>query len=318
MGSSRSASIDWGNYSQSSTTQSQTFSQAYTNRSGIEDEFHPSKMKPLSAAEPHLQIPGMEHVLMRVSDKSAANPEPTPFIMGLDCTGSMNDIALAAKKSFGTLMEELYTRLPVTDPAILCTFFDDVYVSGNNALQVTQFESDMVILKQMERLYWVGNGGGNGFESYDLPLHFAINHTRCVAFDEGRKGYIFTLGDDGVPPPLTSERLKQIYGPDYPDSEPISYETLVEQASENWHVFHIGVKGRGSDRRWEEVLGERFIRLDDITKLAEVMVALVQVINGADKATVAASFKDPGTSLVVAKAIKDLSPVGNGAGVVRV
>lgn len=317
MGGSRSASVDWGNYSSSSTTQSQSFTQAYTNTSGIQDEFHPSKMKPLSAAEPHLQIAGMEHVPMRVCDKSDANPEPTPIIMGLDCTGSMNDVALAAKKSFGTLMKELYDRRPVTDPAILCAFLDDVYASRGQALQITQFESDMVILDQMEKLYWVGNGGGNGSESYNLPLHFAINHTRCVSFDEGRKGFIFTLGDDGVPPALTTNDLRTIYGQDYPETEPLSYETLVEQASEHWHVFHIGVKGMQNNARWSQVLGERFISLSDISKLAEVMVALMQVIQGADKAAVAASFTDPGTSLVVANAIKDLTPQSHGGGVVR-
>jgi hypothetical protein len=59
------------------------------------------------------------------------------------------------------------------------------------------------------------------------------------------------------------------------------------------------------------------IVLEDVDKLAEVLVATMQVIAGADAATVAASFSDPGTSLVVAKAIKDLTPAGAAGGVVR-
>lgn len=179
-------------------------------------------------------------------------------------------------------------------------------------------------------LKFQGQGGGNSSESSGLPLHFAINKCECDAFAEGRKGFLFLIGDDGVPPALTVGQLKAVYGPDFEVNEDVSFETLLEQAEENWHVFNIiptrasEGRGRGHDYEnsrigvsWKKVLGERTIFLDDIEKLAEVLVATMQVIAGADKATVAASFSDPGTSLIVANAIKDLTPQSHGGGVVR-
>jgi hypothetical protein len=296
--------VNWAQYS--SNSQSQSFGQAYTNQSGLKDDYRPKT--------------GM----IRESVASVANPKPTPIIIGLDCTGSMNDLALSAKKNIGTLMAETYDRNPVSDPQIMAMFFDDVLVSGSNALQITQFEADIIITDQMEQLYWVGNGGGNGSESYSLPLHFAINHTKCDSFDEGRKGFIFTMGDDGIPPALTDHDLKAIYGPDYPVTEPLSYQSLLTQAEENWHVFHLypsrGRQVLGTDhiiKSWRNMLGEHFIVLEDIEKLAEVLVGIMSVIGGADAATVAASFSDPGTSLVVASAIKGLT-TGSKGKVVRV
>lgn len=306
MGGSTSSAVDWQQYSQSNATRSQNFSQAFTNTSGADKDFDP------------------KHIKVRESRNSAANPASTPVILGLDSTGSMSNIALAAKKNFGTLMSEIYQRLPISDPHIMAMFFDDVMVQDNGVLQVTQFEADMVILDQMSKLYWTGNGGGNGSESYHLPLHFALNKCECDAFTDGRKGFIFTFGDDGVPPPLTNRDLKRVYGQDFPDSEPQSYEDLLTRAEEHWHVFHVlPTQNTGKDGRivdaWRNVLGERAILLDDIDKLAEVLVAIMQVVGGADAAAVAASFSDPGTSLVVASAVKDLAIRQDpGQGVVRV
>jgi hypothetical protein len=302
MGGSTSSPDDWMRYSKSSTTQSQSFSQAYTNRSGMKEEFDPAKIG------------------FRESCNSAANPASTPIIIALDSTGSMNNVALAAKKNIGVLMAEIYKRQPVSDPHIMVQFFDDVFVC-DTPLQKTQFEADMVILDQMEKLYWTSNGGGNGSESYSLPLYDAINRVRADAFKEGRKGFLFTIGDDGVPPPLTTEQLQRVYGPDVSTAQPLSYEALLEQAEEHWHVFHLMVEqgttlNKHAIQSWRDVLGERAIMLSDIDKLSEVLVATMQVVAGADAHAVADSFADPGTALVVRNAIGGLTKTNQTGGVV--
>lgn len=303
MGRSTDDSVDWAAYSSSSATRSATMASSYMSRAA-KDDYLP------------------KNIALRESRNSTANPASTPVVIALDCSGSMQDLALSAVKNIGTLMSEIYDRKPVTDPHIMAMFFDDVHFSGPGSLQVTQFESSMVIIDQLKDLYFVNNGGGNRSESNHLPLHFVNNKVEADAFADGRKGFFFEMGDELVPPPLTPEQLKIIYGPDFEASEPVSYETLLAQAEENWHVFHIvPTRGRRDYEAqitdWRRVLGQRVIVLDDIEKLAEVLVATMQVIAGADKAVVAASFTDPGTALVVAKAIKDLTPVGAAAGVVR-
>lgn len=309
MGGTTSSSVDWDKYSTSSSTRSATFGTTFTSR-GIKTEYDP------------------KNIPIRESRNSVANPASTPVIIALDCTGSMHDLAISAVKNIGFMMKEIYERLPVSDPHIMAMFFDDVYVSPDEALQVTQFESDMVIIDQLKALFFVGAGGGNASESSTLPWHFALHKTDCDAFEEGRKGFLFTIGDDGVPPPLTEALLKQVYGPDA-DAELLveaSAEDLLNQLEENWHVFNVlPTRGRGEEYKsshiftsWQRLLGERTIMLSDIEKLAEVLVATMQVVAGADAATVAASFADPGTSLVVQQAVGALTPGrSSGTGVVR-
>ena len=307
MGGTRSSSVDWGAYSSSPSTKSTTFSSAgfSTGSSGVKPEYDPKNIK------------------VRESRSSPANPHPTPIIVAMDCTGSMQDLAVSMLKNVGTLMSEIYTRDVVSDPHVMAMFFDDVTTAPNTALQATQFEADMVIIDQLKDLSFIGLGGGNNHESSSLPLFFAQNKCDCDAFSEGRKGFIFLIGDDGVPPALTRQQLINIFGPDFDPGEEQSFETLLEQVQENWHVFNV-IPTRGGHRSldwvvsgWQKVLGERAIPLEDIDRLAEVLVAIMQVIAGADKAMVAASFKDPGTSLVVSKAIGGLTATGKSGGVVR-
>lgn len=303
MGGTRSSATDWAAYSSSTATRSATFDSAYSRRGtgGINPDYHPRNIK------------------VRESVASDANPHPTPIIIALDCTGSMNDLALSAVKNIGTLMAQIYERAPVSDPHVMAMFFDDVITSYGDALQATQFEADQVIIDQLKDLSFIGRGGGNNSESSGLPLFFAVNKTACDAFKEGRKGFIFLIGDDGPPPPLDRRQLIDIFGSDFDPGEEQSFETLLAQAQENWHVFNV-IPTRGRDPsywgevypRWQKVLGERVIILEDINKLAEVLVATMQVVSGADAATVAASFTDPGTSLVVANAIRDLAPTSGG------
>jgi hypothetical protein len=116
-------------------------------------------------------------VAVRESRDSDLNPESTAIIVGLDVTGSMGMIADAlARKGLGTMVEEILARKPVSDPHILCMGIGDV-LYDRAPLQVTQFEADIRIAKQLEKLWLEKGGGGNSCESYTLPWYFAALHT---------------------------------------------------------------------------------------------------------------------------------------------
>lgn len=91
---------------------------------------------------------------------------------------------------------------------------------------------------------------------------------------------------------------------------------LLEVASRSWEVFHIVVQEAYSaaGQKWKELLGERAIFVEDHTKLAEVIVSTIQVIEGHDAQKVVDSWSGD-TSLVVAGAIKGLTTKDAGAGV---
>jgi hypothetical protein len=251
-------------------------------------------------------------VAVRESRDSADNPNSTALIVALDVTGSMGMIAdNIARQGLGILFQEVLDRKPISDPHLMFMAIGDAYCD-DSPLQVSQFEADNRIVEQLTDIYLEGGGGGNSFESYDLAWYFAGQHTSIDCFEKrGKKGYLFTVGDEECPPGLRASQLQEICGDHV--SQDVSSAELLEMVSKMYHVFHVVVE-EGSHCRgnpepvvdgWKKVLGQRVLRLSDHTKLSEVIISAIQVIEGADKLVVAKSWSGS-TSLVVSHAIKDL------------
>jgi hypothetical protein len=148
-------------------------------------------------------------------------------------------------------------------------------------------------------------------------------HTSIDCFEKRKKkGYLFTLGDENCPESLLSREIEKFLG-ENPERDFTAAE-LLAMVEKQYHVFHIVIEEGNNARRdlpgvlksWCDVLGQRVISLSDHTKLAEVIVSTIQVVEGEDKATVTKSWSGD-TSLVVSNAIKDLATVSDSKGVVR-
>lgn len=309
MGTGSWSSKDWTSYA--STASAKSTSAIFTSHRGMKDELNP------------------KGVMVRESRDSADNPLSTPMIVGLDVTGSMGMIAdNLAREGLGVLFQETLDRKPISDPHIMFMGIGDAYYDSC-PLQVSQFEADNRIIDQLTGIYLEHGGGGNSFESYDLPWYFASQHTSIDSFEKrGKKGYIFTVGDEEFPRGLHRDQINAIFG----DTVQCDYtsEELHDMACKMYHVFHVIVEEGNHCRRektkvvdsWRKVLGQRALLLSDYTKLSEVIVSAMQVIEGASAATVAKSWSGS-TSVVVAKAIDGLIAADNplvaasGTGVVR-
>lgn len=255
---------------------------------------------------------------IREARDSADNPTSTPIVVGLDVTGSMERVLEAmAKRGLKTLFEQVYSRKPVPDPQVLCAAIGDVAAGDRAPLQVTQFEADIRIAEQLEKLYLEGGGGGNASESYALVHYFAAAHTATDAWEKRRKkGYLFTIGDDGPTPSLSPVEIERVFGD--PLGKALSGQELLTMASRRWEVFHLVVAEGGTysssmARRWRELLGERVLLLRDHTKMAEVIVSTLQVLEGASASAVADSW-DGSTAIVVRDAIKGITRGGTRQG----
>lgn len=261
---------------------------------------------------------------VRESRDSAANPRSTPIIIAGDVTGSMDELAyLLLKESLPAIALEIYEREPVTDPHILVAAVGDVACGDRAPFQATQFEAGATALGTQGRsLYVEKGGGGNNSESYHLPWYFAAMHTSTDAFEKrGEKGILFTYGDEGVPPILTRTHIQRVFGTDAErDYTPAE---LLAMARRTWDVYHLLIM-QGSHARsrpgivdeWRGLLGEHAIPVDDYRRLGEIIVSILQVRQGVDTDTVAASWSGD-TSLVVRNAIKGLTagaPAGAGSG----
>lgn len=289
MGYSRSSASDWSSYVDTTVRSKATTAQIYTSKK-LEDSLDPKNAT-------------------REARDSAINPETTPIIVGLDVTGSMSDILDAmARKGLETMATAVYDRKPVADPSLMCMGIGDAFCD-DVPLQVTQFENDIKIVDQLTKIYLEQGGGGNNHEGYILAWYFAAFHTKSDAWDKrGKKGFLFTIGDDGPTPFITREQIKTVFGYD-PEFEKITFDQLLKIVSEKYEVFHLtATRGNYRDREhqaWVKVLGERAIVLNDHTKMGEVITSILQAFAGEDKAAIVNSW-DGTTAMVVADAIKNV------------
>jgi hypothetical protein len=256
-------------------------------------------------------------VLVRESRDSSDNPNSTPIIVGIDVTGSMGIIAdNLAKDGLGTLFQEILDRKPVTDPHIMFMGIGDEKYD-QYPLQVSQFEADNRIIEQLTGIYLEKGGGGNSTEGYHLPWYFAAQHTSIDSIEKrNKKGYLFTVGDEEAPTILNKQHISEFFGDEA--VKDLSSKELLSMAEKMYNVFHVVVEqgshaSRYPDRvkdSWRELIGQRVIMLSDYTKLSEVIVSVIQVMEGESKATVTKSWSG-GTSIVVGKAIDSLTTINS-------
>src|SRR4030095_10643326 len=254
-------------------------------------------------------------ITFRESCDSRFNPLSTPIIVAVDETGSMGMLAEnLIRHGLGVLLEEIYERKPVTDPHVMCLALGAAW-HDSAPLQVTQFEADIRLADQLSKFYIEGNGGGNSYESYNLPWYFAATRTRCDAFlKRSKKGYMFTVGDEPPPPVLLAKHVRKFLGDGLQRDIPTRY--VLAMAEKSWEVFHIIVE-EGSYCRsrpdqtkaaWRALLGQRAMPISDHTQLAELIVSTIEVNEGADLVRVTRTWAAH-TGHVVRHALEDLSAV---------
>jgi len=304
MGGGRWSDKDWVSYSatRGDHLKSTTVDTIYTSRS-VKDVLD-------SGLDP-------KGVKMRESRDSADNPNSTAVILGLDVTGSMSNVLdVMARKGLPALVSNIYSRKPVVDPHIMCMGIGDAEAGDRAPLQITQFEATVQLISdQLTKIWLEGRGGGNRYESYLLAWYFAAMHTSIDCFEKrGKKGYIFTIGDEEPTPYLRAQDIERVLGYK-PQQDKIMAEEIFTMTDRMYNVFHIIVE-EGSNgmynathRKWHDLLGQRAIHLSDHTKLGEVIVSAIQAWEGEDVAAVAKSW-DGTTSLVVEKAISGLTAGG--------
>jgi len=247
--------------------------------------------------------------VIREACDSDEHPNSTPIILGLDVTGSMDRVVTVAAKKLSVTVGEIINRNVVPDPQILFAAIDDYITTDNECLQVTQFESDIRIAEQLTELKFHSRGGGNRWESYALTWYFAARHTKCDAISKGRKGVIITIGDDGCQPYISKSEAKEVFGDTI--QEDINTKQLLNEINRDWEVFHIScTQGTTYSSRvkdeWNDLLGTHHIIAEDINKLPEIIVSLLQALRGDSLDKIADSW-DGSTAVVVKDALKNLA-----------
>ena len=157
--------------------------------------------------------------VLRECCDSEEHPNTVPVILALDVTGSMGQAAVEVAKQFMIMGigDFAYDRAP---------------------LQVSQFESDIRIAEQLDKVYFEFGGGGNGYESYTAAWYFGVNHVKLDAWNRGKRGLIITMGDEELNPYIPGRNLAEVTGRPVPGN--VETKTLYKAAIEKYDIYRIG------------------------------------------------------------------------------
>ena len=227
-----------------------------------------------------------DRVKTRESRDNPDSPKSTPVIIGFDVTASMGYLAKEiATNSLNKLITTILGNKAVRDPQVLCAAIGDVK-SDSYPLQVTQFESDIRMVRQLMTLCLEGGGGGNGGESYNLLWYFASRHTSTDCNEKRHgKGLLFSIGDDKCHADLSKTEISKAFGDSVPYT--LSNEELIREVSLKYDIFHLYIENDTvSDkevfRYWNDMLPGRSapINKKDISLLSDLIVAIMLVNGG--------------------------------------
>lgn len=208
---------------------------------------------------------------------SEEHPNTLPVILALDVTGSMGNAAVEVAKKLNVIMTKLYKD--VKDVEFMIMGIGDL-AYDDCPIQVSQFESDIRIAEQLDKIYFEFGGGGNSFESYTAAWYFGSRHTKLDCLNRGRKGIIITMGDEQLNPylPLKGRRngLMEATGDNLQSD--VETKDLYDEASQKFNIYHLDVS---HGYRWgkEDEIEKSYKKyLDDIHFRKVTMDSIVNEI----------------------------------------
>lgn len=225
--------------------------------------------------------------IIRECRDSEEHPNTLPVLLCTDVTGSMGQAAVEVAKKLNTIMTNLYDK--ITDVEFCIMGIGDLYCD-RGPIQISQFESDIRIAEQLDKVWFEFGGGGNYSESYTVAWYMGSRHCDLDCWKRGKKGIIITMGDERCNPYLPKNELQRLTG-DTLEGD-IETMTLYDEASQKFDIYHIQVNhGRewdidGIKKSWE-FLGDNY-REANMDNIADVIIDII-TNNGAQNVAVSSS-----------------------------
>lgn len=222
--------------------------------------------------------------VMRECCDTEEHPHTLPVILALDVTGSMGMAATEVAKKLGVIMGDLYDDKDIPDVEFCVMAIGDLYCDWA-PIQISQFESDIRIAEQLDKVWFEGGGGGNKWESYTAAWYMGVNHCKLDCWKRGKRGIIITLGDEQLNPYLQAQMLAKYVGDE--NQEDIETGNLYEEASEKYEIHHISVNDRHSsyfrnnrenrvDNSWKGLLGQNY----HVCTIDELAATIAEIVSG--------------------------------------
>ena len=259
----------------------------YASKSGRAVDLHTTKLAGDYSAQELFINRSLDEALnifnkIRECCDSDEHPNTIPVILALDVTGSMGAASVEVAKSLSPIMSRLYENAP--DIQFMVMAIGDV-AYDRCPLQVSQFEADIRIAEQLDKVYFEGRGGGNSYESYTAAWWYAVNRCKLDCWNRGKKGILITMGDESLNPYIPGGNFTNVVGKMNMQEkmEDIQTKDLYPQVCDKYEVYHISVNspyssyGRNApdiERTWNKTLGERAM-VSTIEDLEDTIVNIV-------------------------------------------
>ena len=218
--------------------------------------------------------------VMRECRDSDEHPNTIPVILALDVTGSMGSATAEVAKQLNGIMTELYKK--VTDVQFMIMGIGDI-AYDDAPIQMSQFESDIRIIEQLEKVWFEAGGGGNYYESYTAAWYMGLKHCDLDCWKRGKKGIIITLGDEPLNPYLNKSRLSHYIGDDHLQDD-VDTKDLYKEAAEKYDIYHVCVNNSATAYRyyadrikesWGKYLDAAHLRVATLQELPKVVTDII-------------------------------------------
>ena len=212
---------------------------------------------------------------------SEEHPNTFPVILGLDVTGSMGDSAVEVAKKLNVIMTKLYEN--VSDVEFMIMGIGDL-AYDSAPIQASQFESDIRIAEQLDKIWFEGCGGGNSYESYTAAWYFGTRHAKLDCWNRGKKGLIITMGDEIINPYLPSDKIKRFVGDNLQGD--VETADLYREASEKYDIYHLVVdhgyyshmRADENAKSFEKYLGKNNVKTVTLQDISDVIIDIVMSV----------------------------------------
>ena len=215
--------------------------------------------------------------VMRECCDNEEHPNTIPIILALDVTGSMGSTAIEVQKKLNPIMIEIYKR--IKDAEITVMAIGDL-AYDRAPIQISQFESDIRIAENLDKIYFENGGGGNDYESYTAAWYMGLKHCSLDCWKRGKKGLIITMGDEPINPYLPARQLNEATGDTNQDG--VETAKLYEEASKKFDIYHISVESRSYPDQTREratfaaVIGEQNAVVSDVDGISDKIINIVE------------------------------------------
>lgn len=213
--------------------------------------------------------------IIRECIDSEEHPNTIPVILGLDVTGSMGQAAVEVAKKLNVIMTKLYEQ--VSDIEFMIMGIGDL-AYDSAPIQASQFESDIRIAEQLDKVFFEFGGGGNHYESYTAAWYFGLYNTKLDCWNRNKKGIIITMGDELPNPYLPKMPLEKTLGISLQSD--VNTNDLYQDVIKKFDIYHLDVnhcnRYNESDiyNEWEELLGDHFTK-SNLNSIADDIVNII-------------------------------------------